>query len=185
MGDAMRIDNYIRQSPNACPLLTGGVISIKDNFSVQDTRTTAGSIVLENYVSPYDATVIEKLRINKALILGKNNMDEFGMGSSGLNSAYKAAINSWSTSHQHALSAGGSSGASAAAVAAFLCHGAIGSDTGGSIRQPASFTGISFLRYLIDIFRIIKSLSRTHISFSLCKERWDSNQRMEICQDMD
>jgi len=141
LDDAVNLENKIKDS-KFIPLLSGSILSVKDNFCVQNCRSSAGSKILENYISPYDAAVVEKLRAHQSLILGKNNMDEFGMGSSGLNSAYKAAINPWSVNHEYALSAGGSSGASAAAVAANLCHGAIGSDTGGSIRQPASFTGI-------------------------------------------
>jgi aspartyl-tRNA(Asn)/glutamyl-tRNA(Gln) amidotransferase subunit A len=120
------------------PLLTGIPLAIKDVITVEGVPLTAGSRILEGYVPPYNATVVEKLRAAGAVILGKTNTDEFAMGSSTENSAYFTTHNPWDLSRVP----GGSSGGSAAALAADECLGAFGSDTGGSVRQPASFCGI-------------------------------------------
>ena len=125
-------------------LLTGIPIAHKDVFVTKDWKSTAASKMLENYLSPYDARVVELLGTNGAgmVCLGKTNMDEFAMGSSNENSAYGPALNPWNTSYV----SGGSSGGSAVAVAAGLTPIAIGTDTGGSIRQPAAFCGITGIK---------------------------------------
>lgn len=123
--------------------ILGGIpISIKDNINVAHSKTTAGSKMLESYISPYDATAVERLRLNGSVICAKANMDEFGMGSSMLNSAYGPCHNPWTQLNSAKLTAGGSSGASAAAVASGIVLAAIASDTGGSVRQPAAFCGV-------------------------------------------
>jgi aspartyl-tRNA(Asn)/glutamyl-tRNA(Gln) amidotransferase subunit A len=128
---------------DARPLL-GIPLAIKDLFATQGVRTTAGSKILGNFVPPYESTVTANLRRDGAVFLGKTNMDEFAMGSSNMTSAFGPVKNPWTRRSDNAavLVPGGSSGGSAAAVAARLAAGATATDTGGSIRQPASFTGI-------------------------------------------
>jgi aspartyl-tRNA(Asn)/glutamyl-tRNA(Gln) amidotransferase subunit A len=127
---------------NNISALTGIPIALKDLLCTKGIKTTCGSRILENFVPQYDGTIVSKLKENGAVIIGKTNLDEFAMGSSTENSAFKITRNPWNLDYVP----GGSSGGSAAAVAAGFCCAALGTDTGGSIRQPASHCSVVGLK---------------------------------------
>lgn len=140
IASARKIDSKIKSKKLGS--LAGLVIGIKDNICYKDHRVSASSKILQGFISPYSATVVDRLIEADAIIIGRLNCDEFAMGSSNENSVYGPVKNPIDTDY----TSGGSSGGSAAAVKANLCHASLGSDTGGSIRQPAAFCGVVGLK---------------------------------------
>lgn len=182
LAEAKKADQRIKDGER------GGLLGIpylvKDNLMTKGLRTSAASKILENYLAPYDATVIKKLRLAGAVLLGKTNLDEFAHGASTENSAYGVTKNPLDLTRVP----GGSSGGSAAAVASNMCLFALGSDTGGSIRQPASFCGVFGLKPSygrVSRFGLLSMTSSTDVIGPLAKTASDAALVLEAIAGVD
>jgi aspartyl-tRNA(Asn)/glutamyl-tRNA(Gln) amidotransferase subunit A len=183
LNEAMRVQAGIEDG-SITGALAGVPVAVKDNICTDGVRTTAASKILENFIPAYSAEAVTRLRDAGAVIIGKTNMDEFAMGSTSETSAYGITRNPHNTDHVP----GGSSGGSAAAVAASECYFALGSDTGGSIRQPASYCGVVGMKPTygsVSRYGLIAYASSLDQIGPICKDVTDCATVMEILTSYD